>query len=285
MDQLPAETASAQRRSGIGTVVATGVFCFLLGGALVAYVAWDGNAGPLGLAGSSEQAASLPADAPAAASIGTDGVASGVDAIARHQGGLDQRVASLEQRLARLDVQAAAVEGHTARAEALLVAFAARRAIERGAPLGYLADQLRVRFGDAKPNAVAAIIDAADHPVTVDKLVARLNALEPGLHKSEGTGSLEWLQHQLGQLFVVRHESTPSPEPGKRLERARLFLESGRVDAAIAEVRNLPGAEKAKDWVADAERFARAQAALDLLESSALLEARALNDGSGRPVL
>ncbi|NCU13129.1 MAG: hypothetical protein GXC70_13405, partial [Sphingomonadaceae bacterium] len=43
---------------------------------------------------------------------------------------LEQQVAALEQRLARIDLQAAAAEGNTARAEALLVALAARRAID-----------------------------------------------------------------------------------------------------------------------------------------------------------
>ena len=52
-------------------------------------------------------------------------------------GGMDQRIAALEQRLARIDLQAAATEGNTARAEALLIAMAARRAIERA-----LADQI-----------------------------------------------------------------------------------------------------------------------------------------------
>jgi hypothetical protein len=279
VDQLPADMASPRRGPGVGTVLGTGLVCFLLGGAAVAYLAWSGVADPLGLVRTQPSGPAV-----VAASVAPASQASGVEAIARQQGGLDQRVASLEQRLARLDVQAAAVEGHTARAEALLVAFAARRAIERGAPLGYLADQLRVRFGDAKPNSVAAVLSAASNPVTIDKLVARLNTLEPGLQEASGEGGLAWLQQELGELFIVRHESAPSPEPSKRIDRARLFLESGRVDAAIAEVRNLPGAAKAKDWIADAERFARAQAALDLLESSALLDTHVLKDRAGQPV-
>lgn len=279
IDQFPADPASTRRGPGMGTVLGTGLVCFLLGGAAVVLLAWSGTVDPLGLVGPKSTARSVQGPSPISAESEP-----GVEAIARQQGGLDQRVASLEQRLARLDVQAAAVEGHTARAEALLVAFAARRAIERGAPLGYLADQLRVRFGDAKPNSVAAVIAAASNPVTIDKLVARLNTLEPGLQQAGGEGGLAWLQHQMGELFIVRHESAPSPEPGKRIDRARLFLESGRVDAAIAEVRNLPGAANAKDWIVDAERFARAQAALDLLESSALLDTHVLKDGSGQPV-
>src|SRR5690606_34403984 len=77
--------------------------------------------------------------------------------VAEQQGGLDQRIAAMEQRLARLDLQAAAAEGNAARAEGLLIAFAARRSIERGAQLGYLADQLQLRFGNAQPVAVRTV--------------------------------------------------------------------------------------------------------------------------------
>jgi len=198
---------------------------------------------------------------------------------------LDPRVVAMEQRMARLNLQVQAAEGNAARAEGLLIAFATRRAIERGAPLGYLADQLRVRFGEARPNAVRTVIEAARHPVTLDQLLARLDGLEPKLAApptSEGT--LGWVSRQVGSLFVVRREDAPSPAPARRIERARLFLESGRIDAAISEVRMMPGAAAAGDWLADAERYAAAQRALETLETAAVLEPRALRDGAGQPV-
>ena len=80
---------------------------------------------------------------------------------------------------------------------------------------------------------------------------------------------------------MIRRESTPSPEPQRRLDRAQLFLESGRVDPAIAEVKNLPNAQAAADWIADAQRFAAAREALDMLETTAILEPRDLRDSSG----
>ena len=46
-----------------------------------------------------------------------------------------------------------AASGNAARAEGLLIAFSARRTLERGNDLGYLGDQLRLRFGDAEANA------------------------------------------------------------------------------------------------------------------------------------
>ena len=59
---------------------------------------------------------------------------------------------------------------------------------------------------------------------------------------------------------------------------------SGRTDSAIAEVRNLPGAESAEGWLRDAERYAAAQRALDLIETAAVLEPRRLRDGAGNRV-
>ena len=83
---------------------------------------------------------------------------------------IDQRLAELEKRLTRIDMQSQAASGNAARAEGLLIAYAARRTLDRGAPLGYLEDQLRLRFADAQPNAVETLIAAAHAPVTLDML-------------------------------------------------------------------------------------------------------------------
>lgn len=208
-----------------------------------------------------------------------------VERVAEQQGGLEQRVVAMEQRLSQLDLQAQAAAGNTARAEGLLIAFATRRAIERGAALGYLEDQLQLRFGDARPNAVEAVLAAANDPVTLDQLLARLEGLAPRLTQNpQSEGITDWLGRELSALFVVRREDSPSPQPARRIERARLFLETGRPEAAIAEVRNLPNAAEATDWIEDAERYARAQRALDLLETTAVLEPRELRDGTGNRV-
>ena len=139
--------------------------------------------------------------------------------------------------------------------------------------------------GDAQPNAVRTVIEVSRDPITIDRLVARLDGLAPTLATAPPEeGALGWLSRELGELFVVRREDSPSPEPMRRLERARLFLQSGRAQAAASEVRNLPNAAGAADWIADAERYAAAQRALELLETAALLEPRSLRDGSGRSV-
>jgi hypothetical protein len=286
-------------RGSLRPVLAAVIAAFLLGGAAVGYVAWtdpfgwradrpaaNASAAPTTVAnddpfaifgGPSASPKPTPSPSPTAA-------AQAVQAMAQQQGGIDQRLAAAEQRLARLDLQTQAMEGNTARAEGLLIAFATRRALDRGADLGYLADQLRLRFGDALPNAVNTVIAFSRNPVTLDVLVAQLEGLGPQPRNDSDEGGLARLQRELSQLFVIRRQSTPSPQPEKRLERARFFLESGRVDRAIAEVQNLPGAEDAKAWIAQAQRYAAAQRALDLIETSAVLEPRKLRDGAGRPV-
>ena len=189
-----------------------------------------------------------------------------------------------EQRLSRLDLQTQAAAGNAARAEGLLISFATRRSIERGAELGYLADQLRLRFGDALPNAVKTLTDMSRNPVTIDQLLARLEGLEPALRTDSDAPSLERLRRELSNLFVVRRQSAPSPQPRRRLERAKMFLQTGRYEAAIEEVQNMPGATAADQWVADVRRYAAAQRALDLIETAAVVEPNRLRDGSGERV-
>lgn len=207
-----------------------------------------------------------------------------VERVAEQQGGIEARLAAAEQRLTRLDLQAQAAAGNAARAEGLLIALAARRAIEKGAELGYLSDQLRLRFGDGWPNAVDTIISMSRSPVTLDKLVARLEGLEPDLRNASEEPSFSWLRREIGELFIVRRETSPSPQPVRRMERARQFLESGRFEAAIEEVQNMPGAPAAEQWIADARRYAAAQRALDLIETAALLEQGRLRDGVGNTI-
>jgi hypothetical protein len=208
-----------------------------------------------------------------------------VEEFAGQQGELDQHISDLEQRLARLDVQADAAAGNATRAEGLLIAFAARRVVERGDKLGYLASQLQMRFGAAEPDAVKAVLAADSKPVTLDRLLAGLDRLAPQLGEgATNEGTLDWLSRELGELFVVRREGSPSPAPERRLERARWFLESGRAEAAVAEVHNLPNADKAGGWIADANRYAAAQRGLERIEAAAILGPEDLRDGTGQPI-
>ncbi|HEV7314580.1 mitofilin family membrane protein [Sphingopyxis sp.] len=190
---------------------------------------------------------------------------------------LAARVAELEQRLSRITLEAESASGNASRAEGLLVAFAVRRALDRGLSLGYLDAQLRLRFGDDQPNAVKTIIDTSREPVTLEQLRAELDTLAPQLvgRNGDGNGSL-WtgLRRELGELFVVRAAGTQSPRASERLDRARRYLAAGQADLAIAEVEAMPGAAAANDWLIDARRYHEARRALDLIETAAILEPR-----------
>ena len=181
------------------------------------------------------------------------------------------RLTVLQQRLAELDQQALAASGQASRAEALLVAFATRRTIERGQPLGYLETALRVRFGETQTNAVDAVIAAARKPVTIGGLTEEFASLEPRLINGPANeGTWDWLTRQAGSMFIIRHDDTPSPAPESRLARANAALKGQRVDLAIAEVERMPGKDAATDWLAHAHQWVATQSALDQIESAAL---------------
>lgn len=188
---------------------------------------------------------------------------------------LARRVAQLEDRIDRIGTRAGAAAGNADRAEGLLVAFAARRALDRGIALGYIEGLLQERFGRSAPEAVARVIAASRQPVTLDGLQSRLTELEPALI---GIGEDEswWdaARRELSELFVLREAGTPSPAPRQRLQRARDKLAVGQVDTALAEILRLPGREAAEQWIADARRYVAARNALDRIETIALMEPR-----------
>lgn len=201
---------------------------------------------------------------------------------------LAARVADLEDRLSRINVQAQAASGNAARAEGLLIAFAARRALDRGSPLGYIDPQLRLRFGDAQPKAVTTIVNASRQPVTLEELSAGLDELGPTLMTgSSGEGFWADFQRELSELFVIRREGTPSPAPQQRLIRAKRYVETGNVDAAIAEIEKLAGIEDDEDvaqWMEKARRYNEARRALDVIETAAILEPQQLRTAEGEKV-
>ena len=201
------------------------------------------------------------------------------------QRALAVRVADLEDRLSRINVQAQAASGNAARAEGLLIAFAARRALDRGSPLGYIDPQLRLRFGDAQPKAVTTIVNASRQPVTLEELAAGLDDIGPSLTTgSSGAGFWTQFQRELSELFVIRRQGTPSPAPQQRLLRAKRYVETGNVDAAIAEIEKLTGIEKDEDasiWMEKARRYNEARRALDVIETAAILEPQQLRTAEG----
>ncbi|WP_445190672.1 hypothetical protein [Sphingobium sp. HWE2-09] len=195
---------------------------------------------------------------------------------------LDGRVLQLEERLNRITVEAQAASGNAARAEGLLVAFAARRALDSGTPLGYVEGQLRLRFGQAQPRAVAAIINAAREPITLADLRGGLMDVASKVTTPPTDGGW-WsaLEHEARELVTIRKISTPSPRPQATMDRAVRYIDGGRVNAALAEVERLPGRAAADRWMQYARRYLEARRALDLIETAAILEPRQLHGVEG----
>jgi hypothetical protein len=184
-----------------------------------------------------------------------------------------QRIDQIEEKVDDIDERAQSATSDAHRAEGLLVAFAARRAIDRGTPLGYLEPVLRERFGKVEPRAVATIISAARQPVTIDHLRDQLEMLEPALSSpSSEEGWWDGFRRELAGLIVIRKASVPSNAPVDRLARAQDDLAAGHVDAALIEVARLPGRKLAESWIAEARRYVQARAALDRVEAAALLQ-------------
>lgn len=194
------------------------------------------------------------------------------EALNARQAAITAELAALEARATVIDRDSRAAAGNAARAEALLVAFAARRAVDRGAPLGSVEAALRLRFGAAQPGAVAAIVQASRAPVTIEDLRLALDAIGPEL--ATGIGTDGWwpsLRREISSLIVIRRQGTPSPRAVDRLERVRRLLDARQVAAALSEVALLPGAPQAGRWMAAARRYLQTQAALDTIETAAII--------------
>ena len=182
------------------------------------------------------------------------------------------RVTELEARLRNVENATQRNAGSVGRADALLVAFASRRAIDRGVQLGYLETVLAERFGAQHPVAVATIITASRTPTTLDDLTNEYAGLESELRRgAPDEGLWQGLKREMGSIVAVRRASAPSPKPEARYDRAMVRLEMGQVDVALAETMRLPGASRAGPWIIKARRYVAAHRALDEVESSALL--------------
>jgi hypothetical protein len=282
-DYDPVDTYGAQkrRRTWLRALILPGV-AFLLGLGAMGYILghWEAGARALGIVPApppaAEPAPPPPAPAPqpqaqaqALPPPGAPGGAQPADPdVAR-------RVAALEQRIGSVDTQSRAAVGNADRAEGLLVAFAARRALDRGVGLGFLETMLQQRFGQNQPNAVGRIIFASHNPVTLQEL--RLGLQEAGPHligAAPDTGWWESLKSELGSLITVRSEGTPSTEPSERLRRATQWLDAGEVEVALTEVMRIPARDNAADWIRKAQIYLAARAALDAIETAALVEQR-----------
>ena len=174
--------------------------------------------------------------------------------------------------MARVENATQRAEGSAGRADALVVAFAARRAIDRGVALGFLENLLVERFGAQHRQAVAMIITASHQPVRLNDLIAEYETLGPELRRG-GPQAGWWsnIRHELGSLVEIHSADRPSTNPDARYDRALQRLSSGDADQALAETMRLPGAARASEWIGRARRYIAAHRALDEIESAALL--------------
>jgi hypothetical protein len=268
-----------ERRRSLLSVLLLPIIAFLLGIAAMGWLLanWSSAASLLGIAPkAAAPAAAAPRPAPAAA-----------PRVAPKQGAVPEperllidpettrRVARLEQQITEIQTQSREAVGNADRAEGLLVAFAARRALDRGVALGYIEGLLTQRFGQTQRQAVATIITASRQPVTLEELQDGLQQVGPQL--TGGGPKQNWwtaLKAELGGLVTVRRSGTPSTMPAERLRRATRRLEAGQVDVALAEVLRMPGRDDAAEWIADARRYVAARRALDTIETAALLDPR-----------
>lgn len=245
----------------------------LLIGALAFAGGIGGTALMLQLSGGSWQRAPVVATSPspqpqptaAALPPGTD-LAS---LLAREQA-LAAKLDEVEKRLRDVDGGARTAASYATQAERLMIAFAVRRAIERGLPLGALEGQLRRRFGEAHGEAVATIIGAAREPVTLEDLRLALDLIAPRLGNAPSDSLWTIFRRGLGDMVVLRQRDSPSSRPADRLKRARRTLEEGQVEAALAEVAHLPGVDSAESWVTAAKRYIAARMALREIEAAAM---------------
>ncbi|URW75718.1 hypothetical protein M9980_00315 [Sphingomonas donggukensis] len=265
---FPASAPAAQAPTRISWVAI--VVAFLLGIATVAALLpvvqkWrDRQATP----------AAQPTPAPAAVVAQptiTAAAPQTLDALAIRAAALDAQLRGVEGRMAATDAASRTAAGYATRAEGLMIAFAARRALDRGLALGYVEGQLRSRFDADEPQAVATVIAAAHAPVTREDLRLALDTIAPTLSGSSlRDGFFRSVGRELSNLVVLRRESTPSPRPADRLERARRLIDAGNVEAALAEVARMPGATSATSWIEAAKRYNAARRALNTIELAAI---------------
>jgi hypothetical protein len=248
----------------LGTNALIGVLAFLGGiGTTLLIVQLSGSTPPK--APQTPAAASTPQPQPNAPAPGTD-----IASLFARELALAARLEQLEGRLGEADSGARTAAAHATQAERLMIAFAVRRAIERGLPLESLERPLRQRFGEQHREAVAAIVQATGRPVTLEDLRVGLDVIGPRLASAPTDGLWSLYRRGRSDLVVLRQADSPSPRAADRLKRARRLLDEGQVEAARAEVIRMPGVALAQNWLTEAGRYIGARAALREIEAAAM---------------
>lgn len=256
--------ATPPRTSSIRGLVIFALICFAIGIAVMGWLLSEWTPARTLLLGKVDVAASAPqgphADSPPAPQPPRDSV-----------GTPEEHMAEIEQKLAIIDQQTDSASNDAARAERMMIAFAARRAIDRGSPLGYLEGALMRQFGASDPAAVSAIIKAARAPVTLEQLEEGLEtSRDAALNAGIDGGWMHRVWSDLSSLAVIKRKGADGLTAEQRFERARRALERDRVDLAIREVDAAEDNDKAAKWLINARRYVLARRALDRLEAITL---------------
>ena len=188
-------------------------------------------------------------------------------------GPVGEQVATLESRLSQIRLAADRAAADARRAEAMLLAVAARRTLDRGVPLGFLQAQLRARF-TGQPRAVDTVLDAAARPVTIDSL---REAMPDLADRRSGSGLIAFVRGEGAPLIRFRRGDTPPTSEPALLAAADQALGRGDVASALAQVERLTPTSQRIGWVRSARRYLAARQALDVIETAAILQ------GSGAP--
>lgn len=210
------------------------------------------------------------AAAPAPASVPALPPGTDIATLAAREQALAGRLDQLDQRIRDIDGSARAASSYATQAERLMIAAAVRRAVERGQPLGTLENPLRARFAERQGDSVAAIVQAAAQPVTLEDLRLALETIAPRLGNGPEDSLWARARRMLGDMVVLRGVDSPSPRPSDRLNRARRALDAGDVEAALAEIAHMPGAANAESWTSAASRYLAARHALVEIERAAM---------------
>ena len=185
---------------------------------------------------------------------------------------INERVDSLDNRLAQIDSQAQQVSGNADRTEAMLIAFAARRAIDSGSTLGYIKDQLQARFISSNGDDVKVIIEAGDNPVRLSALQNQLeNNAEFLLKTNDDKSTWDIIKKEISELIVIRSTNSQPLQAEQRLAQIKTALSNRDVKSAITEMEQMPGAANAQEWITYARRYIKVQEALDAIEKTAIL--------------
>ncbi len=265
-DFSPAGAPRVRRMPWLMILFAFAAGIAAMGAALHFYYRWLPPSQPL--------VAALPvmAGAPVPTkSVTAPAIAPTIETLSARESELAGRLTILEARAATIQTDSRMAAGNAGRAEALLIALSARRALDRGQQLGYIEEQLKLRFGARQPAQVSMILQAARAPVTVEELRTSLDGVAPLL--TTGAAKEGWwasFRREIGGLIVIRQAGSPSTLPDDRLSRAHRALDAGHVEAALTEITQMPGAASANAWIAAARRYVAAHQALDTLETAAL---------------